>query len=423
MQNFDYSCSIPVTQNAEVIVIGGGPGGLGAAVMAARAGADVLLIERFGFLGGMAAAGEIHPFMGNHVDGEPLDKPVYTEWQDKMMAYRAEGSQHKMWVSKDLAMLAAEDLCLEAGVRLLYHHNLVDTVMDGDRISAVILHSKSGLTAATAKVFVDCTGDADLAARAKCNFEMGGPSGYCQPMTLCFKLTHVDPDRMPPHQEINRLYDEAKADGIIDCPRENVLLFRWFDKDTIHFNTTRVIRHDGTSGESLSDAEIIARRQVREYLTFLRLRVAGFENAEIFSIAHHIGVRETRRIIGQAYITRDAFISREKFTDAIARVRYPIDIHNPDGKGTELVHMPENEWYEIPYGCIVAKDCTNLLIGGRPISSDHALHSSFRVMPPAVSIGQAAGVGAAMSVQDNCQPSQLNGVKVREKLKSLGARL
>ncbi|MEI6520140.1 MAG: FAD-dependent oxidoreductase [bacterium] len=423
MQSFDYTCSIPVTQNAEVIVIGGGPGGLGAAVMAARTGADVLLIERFGFLGGMAAAGEIHPFMGNHVDGEPLDKPVYTEWQDKMMSYRAEGSQHKMWVSKDLAMLAAEDLCLEAGVRLLYHHNLVDTIMDGDKITAVILHSKSGLTAATAKVFVDCTGDADLAARAGCSFEMGGPSGYCQPMTLCFKLTHVDPDRMPPHQEINRLYDEAKAEGIIDCPRENVLLFRWFDKDTIHFNTTRVIRHDGTSGESLSDAEIIARRQVREYLKFLRSRVAGFENAEIFSIAHHIGIRETRRIIGQAYITRDAFINREKFPDAIARVRYPIDIHNPDGKGTELVHMPENEWYEIPYGCIVAKDCSNLLVGGRPISGDHALHSSFRVMPPAVSIGQAAGIGAAMSVQENCQPSQLDGVKVREKLISYGARL
>ncbi len=423
MQNLNYNCSIPVTQNADVIVIGGGPGGLGAAVMAARAGADVMLIERFGFLGGMASAGEIHPFMGNHVGGEPLDTPVYTEWQDKMMSYRAEGSQHKMFVSKDLAMLAAEDLCLEAGVRLLFHHNLVDAIMDGDRISSIILHSKSGLTAATAKVFVDCTGDADLAARAGCSYEMGGPSGYCQPMTLCFKLTHVEPDRMPTHQEINRLYDEAKAEGIIDCPRENVLLFRWFDKDTIHFNTTRVIRHDGTSGESLSDAEIIARKQVREYLKFLRARVSGFENAEIFSIAHHIGIRETRRVIGHAYITREAFINHEKFADAIARVRYPIDIHNPDGKGTELVHMPENEWYEIPYGCVVAKDASNLLIGGRPISGDHALHSSFRVMPPAISIGQAAGIGAAMSVENNCQPCQIDGTKVREKLKNMGARL
>ncbi len=419
---YEISRELPVRHEADVIVAGGGPGGLGAAVMAARCGAKTLLIERFGHLGGMAVAGEVHPFMGNHVDNQPLDTPVYTDWLARMREYyRREGKD--LQISKDAAMLAMEDLCLEAGVELLYHHSLADVMANNGHINAVVLFSKSGFTAARAKIYVDCTGDADLAFRAGCTCEQGGPTGHSQPMTLCFKLSHVDKARMPARPELSRLYNEARSRGEIDCPRDNVLFFQWFDEDVVHFNTTRVIHRSGTDGAELSAAEIEGRRQLRQYLAFFRRHVPGFEAAQIHSIAHHIGVRETRRVRGEAYLTREAFTNKQKFADAIARVRYAIDIHNPDGGGTELEHLPEGEWYEIPYGCVVAKDMDNLLVGGRPISVDHAIHSSMRVMPPACTVGQAAGLAAAVAAARNCTPKDLDGIEVRKQLVSHGARL
>jgi hypothetical protein len=424
MASLSYSIErdLSLTHDADVVVVGGGPGGLGAAVMAARAGARTVLIERYGFLGGMAVSGEVHPFMGNHVDGVPLDGPVYTEWVAAMDKYRASAG-NSLFISKDAAMLAAEDLCLAAGVNLLFHHQLADVLLEDRRINGLVLLSKSGYTAARGAVYVDCTGDADLAFRAGCTCEQGGPSGHCQPMTLCFKLSNVDRGNMPARDQINLLYDEARARGEINCLREDILLFHWFEDDVIHFNTTRVIHRSGTSGTELSDAELQARQQVRELLRFFRQHVSGFEQAELFSMAHHIGVRESRRVLGHEYLTRDAFEQKRKCADAIARVRYTIDIHNPDGTGTEIVRMPAGEWYEIPYGCVVARDIDNLLVGGRPISVDHAIHSSMRVMPPACTVGQAAGVAAAQAAAQGCTPAELDGVEIRERLVAMGAPL
>lgn len=442
MSTVEYAIrkELPVTHEADVVVIGGGPGGLGAAVLAARAGAKVLLVERYSILGGMATMGEVHPFMWNHIgpDGTErvsLDSPVYLDWLQKMTAYwpacspnarmdhRQAFSYRDHIISKEIASLAAEDLCLEAGVQLLYHHHLADVIMDGETIQALVLFSKSGYTAVKAKMYVDCSGDADLAAKAGCPFEFGGDSGYCQPMTLCFKLCKVDRLRKPDGKTITQMYLDAKARGEIDCPREDILTFDWFAPDVIHFNTTRVIKHDGTNGVELSDAEIIARRQMRQLLAFFRAKVPGFEHCEIFSMANHIGIRETRRVKGLAYLTREDFIKRNKFADAIARVNYPVDIHNPGGSGTEMIHMDNNDWYEIPYGCIVPQRSKNLLVGGRPISVDHAIHSSMRVMPPACSVGQAAGVAATMAAESGKTPAELDGKAVRAKLVSLGANL
>lgn len=411
---------IPVAADVDVLVAGGGPGGIGAAVMAARAGARTLLVERYGCLGGMATFGEVHPFMRNHVDGAPMDGPVYTDWLDRMDHYCTRSN--KLHISKEAAMLAAEDLCVDAGVSLLYHHQLADVLLESDRVSHAVLLSKSGLSAVSAKVFVDCTGDADLAWKAGCECEQGGPTGHCQPMTLCFKLSHVDGDRVP-WREINVLYDKARESGAVECPRDNVLHFGWLDTDVVHFNTTRVVHHSGIDGRELSDAEIEGRRQLRQFFAFFRGSVPGFENAELHSVAHHIGIRETRRVRGMAYLTRGDFEQCRKFPDAIARVNYPIDIHNPDGAGTEITRVPEGEWYEIPYGCIVARDRTNLLVGGRPISVDHAVHSSMRVMPPACTVGQAAGMAAAMAARRGCQPRELDGIEVRNALVAKGAPL
>ena len=433
MQTVAYALSrdLPITHEADVIVVGGGHGGIGAAVMAAREGAKVLLIERYGSLGGMASFGEIHPFMPNHMQGKCLDKPVYIEWAQHMEKYYPAkipldgelNNYEQRKISKEAAMLGAEDLCLEAGVRLLYHHQLADVVMRDGHIDALVLLSKSGFTAARAKVYVDASGDADLAARAGCQFEQGGPSGHCQPMTLCFKLSGIDRKLMPPGKEITRLYHVAREEGRIQCVREDVLMFEWLDEDVMHFNTTRIIHKSGTSGQDLSDAEIEGRRQLRQFLAFFRTSVPGFSRAHLHSIAHHIGVRETRRIKGLVQVVKEDFLNQRKFPDGIAKVRYEIDIHNPDGSGTQHMHMPEGQWYEIPYGSIVARDCRNLLVGGRPISVDHAIHSSMRVMPPACSIGQAAGLAAAVAAREGRSPHDLDGVDIRRRLRERGACL
>jgi len=435
-KTIQYGSQIPVIAKADVVVVGGGPGGLGAAVMAARQGVKVLLIERYGQLGGMAVAGEVHPFMMNHALERSLDHPVYTDWIAAMHKYLPptqarenplEGEAFKnieLHINKEHAALAAEDLCLEAGVELLYHHSFVDAVTSDRRIRYIIVHSKSGLGAIEAPVFIDASGDADLAARSGCRTEFGGPSGHCQPMTLCFKMGRVDRKRIPPRDKVNELYLAAVERGDVDCPRENVLYFFWLEEDVVHFNTTRVIKHSAVNGKELSEAEIMGRHQLRHFVKFLRNEIAGFEEATIHSMAYHIGVRESRRVVGRVMLTREAFEREAKFPDAISRVRYAIDIHNPNGKGTVIQELPENAWYEIPYGCIVAADLDNLLIAGRPISVDHAIHSSTRVMAPAVSIGQAAGMAAAMMTQQGLDKAQdVDGVALREALRRAGANL
>ena len=429
---YSINTEVPVTIEADVIVIGAGPGGLGAAVAAARNGAKTALIERFGFPGGMAAAGEVEPFMLNAVNGQPMDRTIFMEWVQSMQKYLP-GNDNKSIVDmsdgrnrsffKETAMLAAEDLLLDAGVKIYYHHQLFDVCVKDGAINTAILFSKSGLTAAKAKIFIDSTGDGDLAAKADCEFEIGNEDGYCQPMTLCFKLSDIDQSRMPDQSTIYAIYNQAKAAGEISCPREGILWLETPENGIIHFNTTRVIRKSGIDGIALSEAEIEARRQLRQYLVFFRKRIPGFEHARIHSIAANIGIRETRRIKGIAHIGIEAFETAQKFPDAIVRINYPVDIHNPSGAGTIIRHLPEGDWYEIPYGCIVAKDVRNLLIAGRSISTDHALHGSMRVMPPVCSIGHAAGLAAAMCIEAQTLPGMLDGKTVRQRLVEAGAFL
>lgn len=432
--NYKFNNNIPVIAEADVVVIGGGPGGMSAAVMAARQGAKTVLVERYGALGGMASFGEVTPFMSNHLDNVALDRPLYVDWCRKMWKYLPPSErsdtfdeqitlQETRKISKDVAMLASEDLCLEAGVKLIYHHNLVDVVMNDKTIKAAIFASKSGFVAVQGKIFIDGTGDGDLAKLSGCRCEFGNEDGFCQPMTLCFKLSGVDADIMPDRAGINELYDQAKAAGEIDCPRENVLWFLTHEKDVIHFNTTRIIKKSGVCGTDLSEAEIEGRRQMRDFLKFLRAHVPGFANARIHSVAHHIGIRETRRVVGLITQTAEDFETARKYPDGIAKARYVIDIHNPSGSGTVIKHIPEDDWYEVSYRAIVPAGIDNLLIGCRAISMDHELHSSIRVMPPVCSIGQAAGMAAAMAVKENKNPAEIDGAKLRKNLVQAGANL
>lgn len=444
MLNF---AELPVLAEADVVIAGAGPGGIGAAVMAARAGAKVILLEHYGLPGGMAAIGEVHPFMPNHCNDVPLDAPVYGEWLNAMLPYHNDSEQQKIaaeegfarsfWrkraVNKEIAALAAEDLLFANGVEVLYHHKVVGVCKEGRKISSVAVHNSGGFGLIKGKCFVDTTGDGHLAAAAGCEVEIGDEKGGCQPMTLCFKVGNVKTRYASEtsisyepawRAELQALYKKAVQDGEISCPRENLLIFSCPSMpDVVHFNTVRVIEHSAVDGKEFSDAEIEGRRQLRELFFWLRKSAPGFENAKLLSMAAQIGVRESRRVMGRAYLTMESFCEARKYPDAIARCNYSIDIHSPYGSGTFLKDLPPDDYYEVPYGCIVAKDVDNLTIGGRPISVDVAIHSSIRVMPIACSIGQAAGVAAAMAAQLGKTQAELDGVAVRNKLREMGANL
>ncbi len=433
MINVDLPGQVPLKHESQVIVAGGGPGGIGAAVAAARGGAQVLLVEHYGFLGGMATAGEVNPFMPNHLDNQSLDTGIFEEWLDRMKVYGGVRGNTRIF-DPCAARLAAEDLCLEAGVRLLYHHRTAGVQVAERRIDALVLHSKSGLTAAKAGTYIDCTGDGDLAALAGCEFEYGGESGHAQPMTLCFKLK-IDRNDLPdPHadpypqfraveERVQQVYSQAQKEGRLECPREDVLTFRGVHDDVVHFNTTRVIQRKAIEGDELSDAEIQARRQLRQLIELFRAEIPIFAHCRLHSIASQIGIRESRRIRGRDYVTVEDYKAGRTFPDGIARVTYPIDIHNPTGSGTTLISPPKGSWYEVPWGCLLARDVDNLAVGSRCISVDHAVHSSVRVMPPVCSLGQAAGTGAAMAQQQGTDICQVDGRALKARLIADGRNL
>jgi hypothetical protein len=424
---------VPLTHDVDIFIAGGGPGGIGAAVAAGRKGKKVLLAEHYGFLGGMATAGEVNPFMPNHHEGDSLDKGIFEEWLARIKEYNPGGNGRIF--DPNAARLAAEDLCIEAGVQLLYHHRVVAVSRTGSKIEHVILHSKSGMTAVKAKVFIDSTGDGDMAQLAGAEFEMGGfDTPHVQPMTLCFKLklniaeTGLDyrdaVDAVAKERGlIQESFKKAQENGETSNPRENVLTFATHYKDVVHFNTTRVIKKSSVNGSELSDAEVEARKQMRELITILRRDVPCFQKATIHSVAPQIGIRESRRVVGHYMLTQEDHARFATFPDAVARVTYPIDIHNPNGTGTEIRFLPKGTWYEIPYRCIVAKGIENLLMGSRCISVDHGVHSSVRVMPPVCSIGQAAGTAAALAVEGDCDCISVDGVALNDDLKSQGRSL
>ena len=396
------------------------------------------VIESAGRPGGMAAVGEIMPFMSSALNNKAIDAPVYDLWVKAIYSYQSDRVKKRIDASHGteyprrtftaaVASLAAEDIFLDAGAKMLYHHTLIDCIKVGERIESVVVHSKSGFGLVKGKMFVDCTGDADLAARAGAPFERGDEEGFCQPMTTCFKLANLnfpyESIRTTEFEKIyQRLHKEAQERGDLSCVRENLLTFPTMYKDTVHFNTTRVCGYDATNGVELAEAEIIGRKQVREYLKWMRNELPGFEDAELTNMGD-IGVRESRRVLGQYYLTADELAGCRKFPDAIARCTYPVDIHNPRGTGTVLKVIPPGDYYEVPYGCIVPQKIENLTIGGRPISADIAAHSSLRIMPTACSIGQAAGIAAALAIKNNTVPGKLDGILVREELKKAGADL
>lgn len=412
----------------DIIVAGGGPAGVAAAVAAARLGAAVTLIERYGMLGGMATAGFVYPFMSHYAGDRQVIQGIWGEMLDRLQCYpfgyKASthlGMRHFCFDPEALRQIWLE-MCLEAGVKLQLHTFISDVLMMERRVAGLITHSKSGRQDVQAGVVIDGTGDGDVAARAGAPYEIGRhEDGLVMPMSLHFRMANVDMRRMPAREEINALYARDKAAGLLTNPRENVL---WFDTphaDQVHFNTTRLLKYLGTERDDLTAAEIEGHRQVQEMVHWLTGTVPGFEAAYLLMSAPQVGVRETRRIIGEHVVTEQELLALTRFPDAIALSAYPVDIHNPAGTGTIMKHLPFGSYYSIPYRALLPLEVEGLLVAGRPISTTHEAHSATRIQAVASATGQAAGIAAVLALRDNLAVRRVNTEHLREGLRRQGA--
>lgn len=411
-----------ISKKYDVVVVGGGPGGWSAAAAAAGRGASVLLIERYGFLGGMATTGLVNPFMGyDTVNGENIASGVFNDFIGMMGSENALNETKKIF--DDEAMkIVLDRMMASRGVDVLFHSYFADVRMREGDIKTIYAEGKSGRLEIRGGVFVDSTGDGDVAWRAGCPFEKGRKKdGFCQPMTLCFRLGGVEAPEgedsiIAVREELNRIFKKAKKEGRINNPREDVLVFRTLVPGIYHFNTTRILHLDATSSTGFSEAETEGRRQAYE-LFYLFKESPMFKKSFVVKLASQVGVRETRRIQGEYVLTGHDVLAAGKFNDGIAKSCYPIDIHNPLGSGAILEGgVLPGDYYEIPYRSLVPVGVKNLVIGSRCVSATHEAHGSLRVMPVVSAIGEAAGLAAAKAAAEKIMISEVDGSGLKKEL-------
>ena len=410
----------------DLIVVGGGFAGVCTALEAASGGLDVLLVEKNNCLGGAAANCLVMPFMKywTRMPGEEelinLAGDLFAEIVAEMKAIEPKTTITAF--DEEILKLTLNRMCAKYGVHLLFNTVICGVERENDRIVSLQALGKSKKLHLRARAYADATGDAELSMLAGCACKVGREAdGLCQPMTLCFRMSGVDKQKFAENKpKINPLYQEFQAKGLIKNPRENVLVFENFNDNVLHFNTTRVVRMDPTDPFAVTQAEIEAREQVYEICKFLKENIEGFENCRVLSTALQIGIRESRKVIGEYILTVEDLKSCARFEDAIATANYDIDIHNPEGSGTSHYYFPAGEWYEIPYRCLVPKGMKNMLVVGRCISSTHEAQASYRVMPYCAELGQAAGVAFSVAHKNGCDMPDVNVAEVQTILRAKG---
>jgi len=398
---------IPVMADVDVLVAGGGSAGWAAAAAAARRGARTLLVESYGFLGGMMTAGGVGCLCGPYTcaPGSTRRQIVFGLCGEFMRRLETRGAGfkhlHRFQVDHHQAKIVLDALIVEAGVRPLFHTMCVDVLMVGRTIHGVVIENKAGRQAILARVVVDATGDGDVAARAGAPFEKGDERGLLQGPTYIFDMAGVDIERATavPLPELRRLMEEAARGGEWPLPRVSGSYSPLPQPGVVHANMTRVYRTDGTDPESLTRADIEGRRLAAIYAGFLRARVPGFEHAYLAGLAPQIGVRETRRIIGEYALTGEDVLTARKFEDAVCDAAWPIELHDPDGPDTVRRHLEGDACYQIPFRCLVPLEVEQLLVAGRCLSSTREGNGSARVMAYAMAMGEAVGTAAAMSLE------------------------
>lgn len=417
--------TVGLNEDYDVIVCGGGPAGCTAAIAAAREGAKTLLLEASGMLGGMATLGLVNAWTPVH-DGIRV---VHGGLAKKIIAENKTTMPHldqEKWnwvpINYEPLKIMLDQMVTEAGAHVLFHSQVCGVEMTDERnIDVVLVANKAGLTAYRAKVFIDCTGDADLYAWAGKEYHKGDEQGRLQPGTMCFAVSGIDPEGYktmndPYYNGVGKkreaLLHKIMADGKYNIPDDHLVIQR-MGEDTFTFNAGHVYGVDATDPESRSRACIEGRKVAWELKNAFTEYAPCFKDSVMMQTGATIGVRESRRIIGDYTFTMEDYFNRASFPDEILRGIYPIDVHEEEvgmvrNTLLEYEHYGKGESYGLPYRCLCPRDLDNVLVAGRTISSDRISNGSLRIMPCCMNAGEAAGIAAKLS----CDMESVNIHKV-----------
>ncbi len=391
----------------DVLVVGGGCAGAIAAVAAARNGARVMLVERGGFVGGTSTA-ILDTFYAFYTPGERQDKVVSgipdevvrrVEAADAVLRRpNTYGAGMGITYNPETLKRVWDDILREAGVRLLLHSFVCDALVEDGRVVGVRLVNKGGAHEVRARAIVDASGDADVVARAGGAYEVAGRDSPQQTLTTTFRLGGVDPARAFSFssKEFHAMMRAANESGRFHLPREEGSAHRTPITGVVATILTRVPGVDSEDVEALTAAEIEGRRQVAEYVRFMTECVPGYQDAYLMHTSPWIGIRETRRVIGDYILRADDVLAARQFPDAIARCGAPIEDHHA-GADTRWVYIPDGGTYGIPYRCLLPRGLEGVLAAGRCLSATHDAHASARSMGTCMAMGQAAGTAAALA--------------------------
>lgn len=434
--NTDFCKDAPVVGSYDVVVCGGGPAGFMAAIAAARQGAKTAIIEKYGFLGGMATAGFVAPISEFAFGGERVIGGLPWEFVERLEAMggaKVEMPKGNVDFDPELYKLLAQRMILEAGVDMFMHSSLIGCGSKNGSIRRVIIENKNGFEALEAAIFIDCTGDADLSFMAGVPMQEN-PEGELQPSSFCFILSGVDTDSAL--MERYMYHDGKKGTSQCNPVREKLLALKeagedipdfggpWFNnvmhKGSVAVNITRAAA-DSTDNRNYTAAECSLREDIFKFAKLLRENFPEFKDSYVSATAPQAGIRESRRILGVHTVTAEEYVSAMHYEDSISRGAHQIDIHASKGSSQVLIKLEQSPY--VPYGSLIAENFPNLLVAGRCISTDRKANASLRVMASCMGLGQAAGAAAAqcaakgIPVQDADVP-ELVGV-----LKAWGAFL
>jgi len=424
----------PLLTECDVLVVGGGPAGSMAGAAAARQRVRTVILERHGFLGGNLTAAGIDTMYGFYTVGE---NPVRTiggipdEVIGRLEALEAcyerpntYGSGNGITFSGEHLKVVLEELALEAGAQILYHAFVPDVYVEDGKLAGVVLATKEGLKRVSARIIIDATGDADVVARAGGAYEKAGEVGPIQSCTTVFFMANVDVDKAKSFgkEALWTEMERANQSGEYNLPRIEGSFHATPYPGMIETNMTRVANVDATDVVATSAAEVEGRQQTQEYVRFLRDKVPGFEDAFLVKTGCHIGVRETRRIIGDYVLQREDVLKGKRFGDAVARCGMPVEDHHA-GSDTRWIYVEDYGFYDIPYRCLIPRGLDNVLIAGRCLSATHDAHASARSSAPAMGMGQAAGLATAMALKENKSVRDIDVSALQQRLRELGAPL
>ncbi len=432
------SCNIPVLGDYDVIVCGGGPAGIGAAVAAGRGGAKTLLVERLSYVGGIGTSTGINTWC------DTQGGSIFDELEARLDALgkarrRFDPSGHiyergRVSLHGETLKAVALRMIREAGAEVLFGTTVAQAIMDGDRVAGVVLANKDGLCAAHAKAVVDASGDADVAASAGAEFLKGDPDdGRLMHVNFMFGIAGVDSERAKKEalddETLVARIKQAHGAGKLRAPKgafrpapdvfpyhppEKALILNYWEIEKVDCSDALAV------SAKLAECEEIA----LEVVEFCRAHLPGYENASIGRFWDVLGTRESRRIVGQYAVTGDDVLAGRKFDDGIAQACFFIDFHDsPPGRTIpytlefKRAHTPPpGDWYEIPYRCLVPARVRGLLMAGRCISCDRDAQASLRVMPTCMYLGEAAGTAAAMAAAQGLAPHEVDGAEVKRRV-------